>query len=452
MEKINLAILGGGPVGITAALEAAIHGANVTLISAEPPGGRATWHSLLPSKVYLTAADSICRKGKLTARGLSATTAPADLLTLREQIAQQKHSWSEKQTALLKSNDIHLISGKASFTDLHTLNIETEEGHITHAFDKAIIATGSVPIFFPDLKPDGNRLLAPRFASQFTEWPEKIIVVGGGVTSAEFVYLFNTMGSKVEWVTDLPTFLPRSDEDISEALETSFLERGVILHHSSPARSAIAENNEVIVKLQDGVILNGTHAFIAIGRRGDIANLNLEHIQVQAGRLGILTDDFGQTSQPHIYAAGDAAGPPFVVNRGLAQARIASRHALEVPTLPYASGILVEAIYTFPQVAQVGLTEKAATEAGIPVNVTRMNFASSLKASLEETDKGFIKLVSHPSSAKILGAAAIGDHAADILAPVAVAIKAGLPLSSFSEIFPAYPTLSELPFITSRGY
>ncbi len=203
--------------------------------------------------------------------------------------------------------------------------------------------------------------------------------------------------------------------------------------------------------LKDGRTLNGSHAFIAIGRRADLSRLNLDAVGVQTSPMGVVVNEFLQSSVSHIYAAGDAAGPPFTLNRGWAQARVAVRHALGAVTAPFDPNLVVEAVYTQPQVAQVGMTEAQARERGLSVRVLRASYADNLKAQLLGEREGFVKLVAEAQSGKLLGGSAIGSHSADVLAPLATALALGGTLETLASLFPAHPTLGELLFDAARS-
>ncbi len=228
--------------------------------------------------------------------------------------------------------------------------------------------------------------------------------------------------------------------------------RGVTIVKSAPVVAVRAEGSGVAVGLQDGRTLSGTHAFIAVGRRADVAGLALETAGVGFSAQGIEVDDLCRTSQPHIYAAGDAAGPPYVANRGQTQARVAARHAVGAAQAAFRPETVIEAVYTHPQVAQVGLTEAGAAAAGRPVRVYRADYRNALKPRLSADVTGFIKLCVGARDGRIVGAAAVGDRAAEILGSVAVAIAAEMKLDGLAAVFPAYPTLTEIVGIAARGY
>lgn len=279
-----------------------------------------------------------------------------------------------------------------------------------------------------------------------------MIVAGGGVTGTEFAYFFNRMGAQVTWVTDLPQILPRVDPDLSDALEQALSARGVTVMKSAPVESVRPQTDGVSVRLKDGRSLAGSHAFLAIGRRADLTGLALDAAGVDCTAEGIATDAFGRTSQAHIYAAGDVTGPPFIANRGQSQARIAARHASAAETAEFRPETVVEAVYTAPQVGVVGLGESEATAIGRPVKVFRAALDKALKPRLSGATAGFVKILCDADDGRVLGESAYGDRAAEVLASVAVAIAGGTTLETLAAVFPAYPTLSELPGIAVRGY
>jgi dihydrolipoamide dehydrogenase len=441
----RLLVIGGGSVGVYAAREAARLGAEVTLISEGEIGGRATWDSLVPSKVLLAAADTILEARHAPYRGVPVTVADVQVSDLMERIRQRTHEWGTAQKASLEKAGVRVVYGVASFIDAHTVRVQTPQGDERQIrFDVALIATGSVPIFPPSMKPDGKRILAPRFMSSLASLPERLIMVGGGVTGSEFAYLFRMLGSEVTVVTDMPRLLPRADEEVSQALEHAFEQMGIRVMFSSPVESVMATPGEVRVQLSDGSVLEATHAFIAIGRRPDLSRLNLEAVGLQPTPQGVPVNEYLQSQVPHFYIVGDAAGAPFTVNRGWAQARVAVRHALGVPVEPFRADLVVEAVYTQPQVAQVGLTEAQTREQGLKVKVLRARYADNLKAQLLGEREGFVKLVVDEATGRLLGGSAAGSHAADVLAPLAVAMALGGTLESLASVYPAHPTLVEL--------
>lgn len=450
----HLVVVGGGSVGVHAALEAAKLGAEVTLIGEGEIGGRTTWDSLVPSKVLLTAADTLLDAHHAEHRGVRVTAEGAQVGALMERIRQRTRQWGEVQKEALQQAGVQTVQGVASFVSAHAVKVQLEGGGEQQiSLDVAIIATGSVPIFPPSMKPDGKRILAPRFASSLQSLPEHIIMVGGGVTGSEFAYLFRALGSQVTVVTDVPRLLPRVDEEVSQTLEHAFRQMGVEVLLSSPVESVVATDGGVQVRLADGRALEGSHAFIAIGRRADLSRLDLEAAGLSTTPQGLSLNEYLQSSVPHIYAVGDAAGPPFTLNRGWAQARVAVRHALGLPTSPFRPELVVEAVYTQPQVAQVGITEARARGQGLRVRSHRAEYAHNLKAQLLGETEGFVNLVVEEDTGRLLGGSAVGTHAADVLAPLATAMALGGTVQTLACLYPAHPTIVELLYEAARvGY
>lgn len=449
----NLVIIGAGPAGITAALEAGRQGLDVSIISSEGIGGRAAWHSLLPSKIYLTLADYSAESQRYAAAGLIENVPILSLDQTKKSIKEKSIEWHQQLQAEIDALGIRTITGKATFQDPASLLVATQEGSVEiFRFDRAIIASGSIPVFFPRIKPDGIHILAPRFAGALKEWPKHVVVIGGGVTGGEFAYLFSQMGSEVTWVTDLDQFLPRVDTDISAILEDNFRQMGITMIKRATVTGVIRDMGGVVVTLAGGQALSASHAFIAIGRKPDIGELNLEKAGIKHGPEGILVDSLCRTNIPNIYAAGDTTGAPFTANRGMAQARIAALSAAGKDVRPYDPRTVVEAVYTEPQLAQVGLTEQQANTALISYTVQKGAYQSVLKNHLPGTQPGMIKLLSDPSSGRILGAAAIGQQAAEVMSMAALAILGGLTSETLAGLFPATPTYGEVLSAAVRGY
>ncbi|MCB0197881.1 MAG: NAD(P)/FAD-dependent oxidoreductase [Anaerolineae bacterium] len=449
----HIAVIGSGPAGVMAAQAAADAGATVTLIGAEPPGGRAGWHSLLPSKVMLTAADSLGLAQRFQKLGLSEADQTPDSAAMVQRIRSLSQAWSERLTADVTQEGVQFLRGQAAFQSERRLIITPPEGDpIELEADAFIVASGSVPIFPPQLKPNGKQIIAPRFVGKLDHLPKSIIVVGGGVTGTEFTYAFNRLGVEVTWLVDQFGVLPPFERDVVDVLMEELTGRNVVCHQGVAAESAVADDSGVTVTLQNGQIFNADMAFIAIGRRPDVAGLNLAAAGLPEDlRQGISVDGYGRSTVAHIYAAGDASGMPMTANKAMAQGWIAGRHVAGASVAPYRSETVVEAVYTEPQVAQVGLSKIEAREAGHAVQVRHLDYGANLKAMLMDDTVGFVKLVADADDGTVLGASAVGDHATDTLAAIALGIGLKAKLSDIASLFAAHPGLSELAFAAARA-
>lgn len=447
MAKQVLAI-GAGPAGLEAARAAAMAGARVTLVSEGPLGGRAGWDSLIPSKVWLAAADSMSQIEQAAALGLALSGPsrpdPAAILARIRTIAR---NWSDQQIKALNDLGVELITGVATFETPQQVVVKQSEDEAAARLtaDAIIIATGSVPFFPPNLKPDGKRILAPRFASHLEALPDSIIVIGAGATGSEFTYLFNRLGVKVTWLVDpygvLPAFAPAAGQFLAETLA----QRGVNLAANQVADRLEADETGVTVTTTSGGQYRTAMVFVAIGRFPDLSRLNLTAagLPVPAGQ-SLPTDAFGRSPVPAIYAVGDAAGAPMLANRAMAQAWVAGCHAAGVETSSFRSETVIHAIYTEPQVAQVGRVT------GEELQTVRLSFTEGLKAHLLPEGEGLFELA-YDRDRRVAGAVAVGPHAAEALAPVALAIQMGAALDDLAAVQGAHPTVSELAFMAARS-
>ncbi|HFQ93840.1 MAG TPA: NAD(P)/FAD-dependent oxidoreductase [Anaerolineae bacterium] len=444
----QIVIIGGGPAGIEAAREAVRAGGRVALVSNAPLGGRAGWHSLSPSKVWLTTADTLGLFAEADALGLHLETGcQPNLAGILARIQEITTAWNTEQAEELRELGVEMITGTAVFTQPHELAIKDKEGNVTATLtaDAFIVATGSVPRFPPQMKPDGKRVIAPRFAKHLQAIPRSIVVVGGGATGSEFAYLFNRVGTAVTWIVDDQGVLPSFRPDVGRFLAEALVKQGVKLVAGQLAQRIDRDEEKVRVILADGAAYEAEMAFLAIGRNPDLTGINLAAAGLDGGGVPAL-DEYGRTPNPSIYIVGDAAGDPMIANRAMAQARIAARHALGAPTPPYRPETVVAATYTEPQAAQVGNVAPSDN-----VGTARLPFTAVLKARLLAHNEGFVELAYEKDSLRVTGATAVGPHAADVLAPVAPALEKEAAIPDLAAIYPAHPTLSELVFMAARA-
>lgn len=441
----EIIVIGGGPAGIEAARAARKQGAQVTIVSNAPIGGRAGWHSLLPSKVWLSVADAAGVLHETTGLGLATETAPEPEQILAR-LRQVKEAWNAQQKAELVQMGVQIVAGTAVFTAPDRIAVQDKEGNVLDELsaDAFVITTGSVPIFPPSMKPNGRRIIAPRFASALDPLPSSIAVVGGGATGCEFAYLFNRLGVDVTWIVDELGVLPDFDPAAGEFLADLLIRRGVTLVAGYRAEQITETDDGVVVTTVDGRSHDAAMAFLAIGRRPDVRALNLEAAGLAVEGETVTVDEYGRAANPHIYLAGDVTGAPMIANRAMAQAWIAGQHAAGADVPPFRPQAVVAAIYSAPQVAQIGRLD------GDDVQTVRVPFRAGLKGHLLPED-GFVKLAVDTATDQVRGAVAVGDHAADVLAPLAVAIQAGMTATELATLYGAHPTISELAFIAARA-
>ena len=441
----RIIIIGGGPAGIEAARAAVKAGGEVTLVSEELIGGRSGWHSLLPSKVWLTIADTAGLIAKNPFNNKQKLPAPSTILRHLQHIKEQ---WNAQQEANLKALGVNIVIGVAMFVAANSIMVKNTEKRYetTLTGDAIILAPGSAPFFPPNLRPDGKKIIAPRFLSGLKKLPTSVAVIGAGATGTEIVYLFNRMGVDVTWVVDKFGVLPAFSPVIGDMLADILVKRNVNLMRVDLADHFEYEGDEVAVIMSDGMQKKAAMVFVAIGRFPDLKRLNLEAAGLTVTeRQHIETNQFCQTTISGIYAVGDAAGPPMLANRAMAMARVAGFHAAGSEVAPFNPNTVISAVYCEPQVAQVG----AMTSDDESIRTTRVSFSSVMKTHLLSEPEGFLELAFNRTG-KITGGVAVGHHAGDVLAPVALAIKIEATLNDMASIFAAHPTLSELAFVAAR--
>lgn len=446
----RVVVIGGGPAGIEAAAAAALGGASVTLVSEGSIGGRAGWDSLIPSKVWIGAADLVGELHEAGARGLPGLAAPRlEPAAILARIRETARAWGDQEARRLADLGVSLVSGVASFGGPGRLSIQGGEGQPPQRLDAdaVIIATGSVPRFPPTMRPDGKRVLAPRFMSALERLPPDLVVVGGGATGSEFASLFSRLGVGVTWLVAEPGVLPMLAPTAGKELAAALAARGVAVRVGPPAERIEQAGDGVAVVTADGATFGAAMAFLAVGRTPDLGRLNLVAAGLSARPDGTLAvDGYGHTTVPGIYAVGDAAGGPMLANRAMAQGWIAGRHAVGLAVAAYRPATVVHAVYSDPEVAQVGEVTAGDGDLGR----VRVPFAAGLKAHLLHASGGWLELTYEPAGGQVRGAVAVGPHASDALAPVALAIQLGATVEQLGTVFGAYPAISELAFIAAR--
>jgi len=418
MDK-SLIVIGAGPAGIEAALTAARCGAQVTLTHEGPLGGRSTHSSLVPSKVWLGEAQP----------GI----APAAVLARMDAV---KDSWVGAQTRLLEEAGVGCVRGRARITGAGRAEVAGRGGTLTA--DAIILASGSEPIFTPALKPDGKRVIAPRLLTRLDWLPQHAVVIGGGPTGCEMAYLFNRLGVAVTWLPGRPGLLAGFARDAARGLAASLAERGVQMVADVDAVAIERREVGATVIADSGARFECELVFVATGRGADLAEQGLESLGLN---LPPAVDGYGR-AKAGLYLVGDAAGGPFLANRALAQARIAARHALGLPTPAYRPDTVVHAVYTQPEVAQVGRIEDAGLQRlEVPLDIV-------LKPHLQHPGGQFVP--AWDADKHVTGGGVLGPHAADALAPVAAAIAAGATLADLAQVWPANPTVGEIAPMAAR--
>jgi dihydrolipoamide dehydrogenase len=436
----EVVVIGGGPAGVEVARLTGAVGLPTTVCTATPVGGRATFNSLVPSKAWLAAAQGRAEAAHAAALGLRGDAPELDLAALRARIERLSRDTSDRLAAQLAAAKVELVQGMARLIDEHTVELEGEQGARRFTARHIVVCSGSGPRFFPDIKPDGKRIIAPRLAGMLEALPESLIMVGAGATGCEYASAFAALGSRVTMVTDIDSILPRTDPVVAERLHAHLTRLGLQILTSAPVAAVRRDGEEAVVKLRNGDELRAAMAFLAIGRIPDLAFLGEGGLELARNPDGGLRVDAAcRTSVPSILAAGDVTGVPMIANRAVLQARIAARSVSGEDPGDLGRTPVIEAVYTHPAVAQLGDCSGDGR-----VEVLERGFGSLLKARLIGADDGLLRLWVDRGTGVIRGASACAEHAADLLLPIQTAMRREIPIARLAEVPAAHPTLSEV--------
>ena len=440
-------ILGGGPGGNTAATTAARLGAEVTMIERDVVGGAAHLWDCIPSKSMIATGRAISRTRAIGGMGLATVDTAVDVSTLTERIERVKDTMRDNTTALLASQGVRMLRGSGRFTGPNTVLVDGADGVEELEFDAALVSTGSRPRIPEWCAPDGDRILTTRDCYPPKVFPESITVVGSGVTGVEFVHMFSSFGAKVTLVVSRQQVLPGKDPEVAAVLEEEFMRRGVRLVMGARAEAIERSDDEVVVRCDDGRSVRSTHAVLAIGSIPNTEDIGLDAAGVEVdpwGYVGI--NNHCVTNVGHIYAAGDISGKLPLSSVASMQGRKVAEHVMGGHTrshrhLDYDKA--ASAIFTEPEIADVGLAEAEAFSSGRKIRVTKVPFSSTAKAMINNDTTGFVKIISDPATGEVLGGSIVGRQAAELISVIAVAVTAGLTVTDLAESILVHPALSE---------
>jgi len=439
-------IIGGGPAGNSAATHAARLGAEVVLIESDVIGGAAHLWDCIPSKAMIATGSALTYVAHSEDMGLDVGRSEIDIDLLRTRLRGIENKLERSITELLTSQSVELVRGRATLLDAHTVRADTANGSREFHADIIVLCTGSRPRIPVWTAPDGVRVLTTRDAYPPPRIPDHLIVIGSGVTGVEFVHMFKSLGSEVTLIVSRQQVLPSKDPEVAAALEADFLARGVRLYKGARAIAIDIEGDHVIVRCDDGRSAKGSHALIAIGSMPNYETLNLDAVGVATRDGYVVVDHNLKSTVPNIYAAGDLSGKLPLSSVASMQGRKIAEHAMGLHVRPHRHldyDKAASAIFTEPEIADVGLAEADAFAIGRKIRVTKVPFSASARALIDGDARGFVKLISDPMTGVVLGGSIVGRHAAELISVIALAVTAGLTVADLDESLFVHPALSE---------
>ncbi len=446
---VRFVIIGGGPAGVEAAATASRLGADVTVVERDVIGGAANLWDCIPSKAMIATGGALALTRRAENLGIKLDGAAPDLEALRGRVHGIAERLSASTTRQLESQGVRLIRGTARLVSDHTVEIVAGAAVGTEQIEAEaiLIATGSFPRVPDWAEVDGERVLVTRQAYPPATIPEHLVVVGSGVTGVEFVHMFRSLGSEVSLIVSRQQVLPMKDPEVAAALESNFLERGVALVKGARAHEVLVKDDGVAVNCLDGRTISGSHMLLAIGSVPASAGMGLEAAGVEVNESGYIpVNQHCQSNVPHIYAGGDVSGRLQLASVAGMQGRKIAEHVVGLHTrdhrhLDYDKA--ASAIFTEPEIADVGLAEAEAFALGQKIRVTKVPFAVNAKAMIDGDPRGFVKLLSDPATGVVLGGSIVGAHAAELISVIAIAVTAHLGVDDIAESLFVHPALAE---------
>ncbi|ORB71044.1 NAD(P)H-quinone dehydrogenase [Mycobacterium scrofulaceum] len=456
----RIVILGGGPAGYEAALVAATShpdSTHVTVIDSEGIGGAAVLDDCVPSKTFIASTwlRTELRRAPRLGFDIDIDDAKISLPQIHARVKQLATEQSADITDQLLTMGVHVVAGRGELIDptpglaCHRVRATHSDpgpdGPVTseHEADVVLIATGASPRVLPSAQPDGERILTWRQLYNLEALPEHLIVVGSGVTGAEFVHAYTELGVPVTVVASRDRVLPYEDADAALVLEEAFSERGVALVKNARAQSVTRTDDGVLVTLADGRTVAGSHALMTIGSVPNTGGLGLDRVGIELGRGGYLTvDRVSRTSVAGIYAAGDCTGLLPLASVAAMQGRIAMYHALGEGVSPIRLRTVAATVFTRPEIAAVGVPQTMIDDGSVSARTIMLPLRTNARAKMSGLQQGFVKMFCRKSTGVVIGGVVVAPIASELILPIAVAVQNRITVNELAQTLAVYPSLS----------
>ncbi|WP_223394309.1 NAD(P)H-quinone dehydrogenase [Nocardioides rotundus] len=444
----RIVIIGGGPGGYEAAHVAAQLDAEVTVVDTDGIGGSAVLTDCVPSKTLIATSDLMTEMAGASELGVNfqdhqgdaATTVKVDLAKVDARVKQLAADQSRDIQARLERDGVRIVRGRGRVTGPHTVSVDGGE---ELEADAILVATGAAPRVLDTAQPDGERILTWEQVYDLQEVPSHLIVVGSGVTGAEFASAYLALGIEVTLVSSRDRVLPGEDADAALVLEDVLTRRGMNVLGTSRMASVTREGDEVTVTLTDGRTVTGSHCVLALGSVPNTHDLGLEEVGVELDEGGfVVVDKVSRTTVRSIYAAGDCTGILMLASVAAMQGRIAMWHFLGDAVRPIDLKKVSSNVFTSPEIATVGWSQKAVDDGEIVAESVTLPLGGNARAKMQGVRDGFVKLFCRPGTGVVVGGVIVGPRASELIHPVALAVEASLTVDQVAQGFTVYPSMS----------
>ncbi|WP_425432807.1 NAD(P)H-quinone dehydrogenase [Knoellia remsis] len=451
----RVVILGGGPGGYEAALVAAHLGGEVTIVDRDGLGGAAVLTDCVPSKALISTADYMSEFETAADLGVhledpegdEVSDAVAELGEVNVRVKDLAAAQSRDITDRVEEVGVRIVRGTGRLVSATRVEVavEGDDSGATETVDAdvVLIATGATPRVMDTAQPDGERILTWQQIYELDALPERLVVVGSGVTGAELAQAYLGLGSEVVLVSSRDRVLPGEDPDAATVIEDVFTRRGMEVLGRSRMAGVERRGDGVVVRLEDGREVEGSHALLAVGSVPQTAGLGLEEVGVELSPSGhIAVDRVSRTSVRGVYAAGDCTGVLPLASVAAMQGRIAMSHALGDAVAPLRLGDVSANIFTDPEIATVGISQKALDEGTVDADVVMMPLSRNPRAKMMGITDGFVKLFAQKGSGAVIGGVVVAPRASELIFPVTLAVHHRLNVDQVASTFTVYPSLT----------
>lgn len=443
-------IIGGGPGGYEAALVAVQNGAEVTIVERDGIGGSAVLTDCVPSKALIAVSDVLTEAGESHDLGVRIGGVPArpDLMSVAlDQVDQRIVALARQQSRdtedRLREAGVTVVHGSAHLVSPRTVGVRTDAGVDQLDADVVLLATGARPRTLPGSEVDGERILTWEQVWSLRELPRRLVVVGSGVTGAEFAAAYRAMGSEVVLVSSRDHVLPGEDADAAQVLERAFARRGVEVRPRSRAAGVRRVSDGVEVELADGSVISGSHCLLAVGSVPNTEGLGLAEAGVATDDRGFIeVDRVSRTTAPGVYAAGDCTGVLLLASVAAMQGRIAMWHVLGQAVHPLDLKMVSSNVFTDPEIATVGVTQAEVDAGEINAEGVMVPLRTNARAKMQGFDDGFVKIFCRTGTRIVVGGVVVAPHASELVHALTVAVDQRLTADQLAGTFTVYPSLS----------
>jgi pyruvate/2-oxoglutarate dehydrogenase complex dihydrolipoamide dehydrogenase (E3) component len=438
-------VLGGGPGGYEAALVAAQLGADVTVVDRDGLGGACVLTDCVPSKALIATADARTRYVEQVGTGSGPALRATDLAEVNTQIKALATAQSEDVGARLERDGVVVVRGAGRLERGQGADspLVVGTGGEDLPADVVLVATGSAPRVMATAVPDGERILTWQQIYDLPALPGRLIVVGSGVTGAELAHGYLGLGAEVVLVSSRDRLLPGEDADAAEVIEDVFRRRGMQVLDRSRAAAVRREGDGVVVTLEDGRTVEGSHCLLAVGSIPNTAGIGLVEAGVELSASGhVEVDRVSRTQVRGVYAAGDCTGVLPLASVAAMQGRIAMWHALGDAVSPINLKSVAANIFTDPEIATVGYSQKEIDAGVMQAKTIMLPLATNARAKMEHLEDGFVKLFARPGTGILVGGVIVAPKASELIFPVALAVAQKLTVDQMASAFSIYPSMS----------